>query len=109
VVTQRASNGSSGSGISESIHQTLDTLTHNIAETNYLEITRSSGKITDVIIWETAAKLKKIREYNITRTSGKISSVVAKQYDSTGALKNTLTSTITRTSGRISSISEVYV
>lgn len=103
MVTRRAS-----SGLSESSHQLLDTLIHNIAETNYLEITRSSGKITDVVIWETAAKLKKIREYNLTRSSGKISSVVAKQYDSAGVLKNTLTSTITRTSGKISSISEVY-
>lgn len=104
MLTQRASHAS---GISEQEHELLDTLIHNIAETNYAEITRSSGKITDFIIWETAAKLKKIREYNVTRTSGRISSVVAKQYDSSGALKNTLTSTITRTSGRISSISEV--
>lgn len=102
MLTQKAS-----SGITEQEHTLLDTLTHNIAETNYAEITRSSGKITDLIIWETAAKLKKIREYNVTRTSGRISSVVAKQYDSTGTLKNTLTSTVTRTSGRISSVAEV--
>jgi len=102
MLTIRSSNG-----ISEQEHELLDVLIHNIAETNYTEITRSSGKITDFIIWETVAKLKKIREYNLTRTSGKISSVVAKQYDSSGVLKSTLTSTITRTSGRISSIDEV--
>lgn len=102
MLTQR-----SNSGISYQDHEAIDSLIHNIAETNYLEITRSSGRIADVIIWETAAKLKKIRECNITRTSGRISSYVLKQYDLLGVLKNTLTTSITRTSGKISSTSGV--
>jgi hypothetical protein len=99
----------SGSGITEAQHEVLDTLVHEIAETNYLEVTRSSGQVTDVIVWETAAKLKKIRETNITYASGQVSVVVDKQYDSSGTIitGQTLTQTITRSSGQVASIASV--
>lgn len=96
-----------GSGITESQHEVLDTLVHELAETSYTEMTRSGGQVTDVIVWETAAKLKKVREANITRVSGQVSVVVEKQYDGSGVLKQTLTHTITRSGGQVASIATV--
>lgn len=100
---------SGSGGITESQHESLDTLVHDIAEDSYIEITRSSGKVTDVVIWTDSGKTKKIREWNITRSSGKVSQVVAKQYDGNGDLitGQTLTSSITRTGGQVSSITSV--
>ncbi len=100
----------SGSGISESQHEDLDSLVHNIAEDAFLEVTRDgSGKVTDVIIWTDSNKTTKIRETNITRTSGKVSQIVKKQYDGTGALiaGQTLTGTVARSSGKVASITWV--
>jgi len=91
-------------GLTEVTHETLDTLVHEIAETSYEEITRTSGRVTSIIIWATSAKLKKVRETTITRAAGKVSVIVEEQYDAAGTLKKTLTGTITRTSGRVSSI-----
>jgi hypothetical protein len=98
-----------GGGITEAQHEVIDSLVHELAETSYLEVTRSAGQVTDVIVWETAAKLKKIRETNVTRTAGQASVVVEKQYDGAGVLKQTLTHTITRSSGQVASIATVEV
>lgn len=99
----------SGGGISEATHENLDTLTHRIAETSYLEVTRSSGQVTSVIVWETAAKLKKIRETTITRSGGQVSTFVEKHYDASGALitGQTITNTVTRSGGQVASIDAV--
>jgi hypothetical protein len=91
-------------GITEDDHENFDTLVHEIAETSYEEITRTSGRVTSVIIWETSAKLKKVRETTITRAAGQVSVVIEEQYDAAGALKKTLTGTITRVGGKVSSI-----
>ena len=93
-----------GSGITPAQHQALDQLVHGIAETSYLELTRTNGRVSDVTYWTDSGKTTKIRETNITRTSGLVSSVVVKQYDGTGTLAQTLTGTVTRTSGQVSSI-----
>ena len=94
----------SGSGISEAQHEVLDTLTHLLAETCYTEITRSGGRVTDVITWTTSGKTTKVREVNLTRSGGQISSIVVKQYDGAGTLDKTLTGTVTRSSGQIANI-----
>lgn len=98
-----------GSGISEATHEALDTLVHNLAETMWTEVVRSSGRVTDVIVWETSAKLKKVRETSITRLSGQVSTIVVKQYDAAGVVvaNQTLTHTITRSSGQVASIDTV--
>lgn len=93
-----------GSGITEGQHEVLDTLTHWIDETNWQEIVRSGGKITNVINWETDAKLKKIRECVIARSGGKVSQLDAIQYDGAGAEKMRLTGVITRATGKVASI-----
>lgn len=96
----------SGGGISQAQHETLDTLVHNIAETNFLEVVRSAGKVTDVIHWTNSSKTTKVREVNISRSAGKVSSIVLKQYDGAGALvtNQTLTGTVARSGGRVASI-----
>ena len=93
-----------GSGITPAQHQALDQLVHLVAETSYLEITRTAGRVSDVTYWTDNTKTTKIRETNITRTAGQVSSVVVKQYDGTGTLAQTLTGTVTRTGGQASSI-----
>lgn len=99
--------GLSGSGLTAPQHLALDQLVHNIAETSYLEVTRSGGRVTDVIIWTDSGKTTKIREVNITRSSGQVSQVVTKQYDGGGSLVQTLTQTINRSSGQVASIDSV--
>lgn len=100
---------SGGSGISEGQHEGLDTLVHDVAETSYTEVTRTSGQVSSVIVWETSAKLKKIRETTVTRTSGQASTIVEKHYDAAGTViaGQTLTHTVTRSGGRVESIDTV--
>lgn len=93
-----------GSGITEAEHEVLDTLTHWLDETNWQEMVRSGGKVTNAIHWETSAKLKKIREVIITRATGKVSQIDIIQYDSAGVEKQRLVLVIARTGGKVSSI-----
>lgn len=95
---------SGGGGITEGEHELLDTLTHWIDETNWMEIVRSGGKVTNVINWETDAKLKKIREMVVQRSGGKASQMDFIQYDGSGVEKMRITGVISRTSGKVSSI-----
>jgi hypothetical protein len=98
-----------GSGISEAQHEALDTLVHDVAETSYVEVTRASGQVSNVTVWETAAKLKKVREAAVTRASGQVSVVVETQYDAAGLAiaGQVLTHTVTRSSGQVASIATV--
>jgi hypothetical protein len=100
---------SGGSGLTEGQHENLDTLVHEIAETCWTEVVRSLGRVTDIIVWETSAKLKKVRETNITRSGGQVDTIVTKQYDAAGVLiaNQTITRTVTRSSGQVASIDAV--
>jgi hypothetical protein len=104
--TVTVSLNTSTGGINSAQHKILDQLVHELAETSYCEIERTNGRVSSVIYYETAYKLKKIREITYLRTSGRIVQTVIKQYDSSGVLivGETLTGTITRTLGRVSSI-----
>lgn len=94
-----------GSGITEEQHQHLDTLTHWIDQTSYDEVTRTGGKVTSIVTWDSIAKNYKIREEIISRVSGKVSQVVTHQYDRiTGDLKETLTETYVRSNGKVVNI-----
>lgn len=95
-----------GSGLTEAGHEALDSLTHMLAETSFTEVTRVSGKTTNVTTWTDNGKTVKVREVAITRVSGRVSQYVLTQYDGAGALKNTLTGVITRTAGRVASIQD---
>ncbi len=97
-----------GGGIDAAAHKILDQLVHGIAENCYIEITRSSGRVTNITIWTTSSKTLKIREFIISRDiNNKVQIVTTKQYNSSGVLVETFTQTITRTSGKITSISGV--
>lgn len=94
-------------GITEAQHEALDTLVHDLSENYYLEVVRTSGRVTDIITWTDSGKTLKVREANITRTSGIVSQIVEKQYDGTGSLKYTMTYTVNRTGNQVSSIDAV--
>jgi hypothetical protein len=93
-----------GSGITEGQHEILDTLTHWIDETNWQELIRSGGKVTNAIHWETSAKLKKIREVLVTRAGGKVSQIDIVQYNSAGTESQRQVGVITRAGGKVESI-----
>lgn len=95
---------SAGGGITELQHDALDDLTHWIAETNFQEVVRSGGKVTNVINWTDSGKTVKIREMVITRTAGKVSQMDFIQYDGAGVEKQRMTGVITRTAGKVSSV-----
>lgn len=99
-----------GSGITAPQHEALDTLVHNLSETSYEEITRDgSGRMQDFTAWTDNTKVTKVREVSVTRDGGgRVATVVARQYNGTGTLVQTLTKTMTRDgSGRFQSFAVV--
>jgi hypothetical protein len=96
---------SAGGGITESQHETLDTLVHDIDESSYDEVIYGSGNLVSTyIVWETAAKLKKIREEQYTYSGSKVSQSVTIQYDGTGAVKMTMTEVYTYSGNKVTSV-----
>ena len=88
--------GQAATHLTSVTHNPLDQLVHNIAETSYMEVTRTGLQVDSVIIWETVAKLKKIREELYSYTGENVTTIITKQYNSSGVLEETLTETITR-------------
>lgn len=94
-----------GSGITEAQHEALDTLTHDIDESSYDEVTYGSGnRVSTYIVWETAAKLKKIREEQYTYSGNNVSQSVTIQYDGAGAVKMTMTEVYTYSGNKVTSV-----
>lgn len=95
-----------GGGLSESQHENLDTQTHNLAETRETVITRSAGKVTEILDRTTDPTPLSIRKVEITRTSGKVSQILVRQYDGSGAeiTAKRMTGTVNRTAGKVTSI-----
>ena len=94
-------------GVTNNSHKGLDHLIHNIAETSYLEITRTAGRVTSEIWWTNNSKILKIREITYSYITAFISSVVYKQYDPSGTLLETYTETYNRTGPFVTSIDGV--
>jgi hypothetical protein len=94
------------SGISAPTHRSLDQLVHLIAETSYLEVTRTAGRVTAVIVWTNSGKTEKVREILITRTNGAVSQILTKQY-AAGVITETFTQSVTRSGGKVASIGAV--
>ena len=88
-------------------HAIVDALTHNLAETSYEELTYTGNQVTDIVVWETVGKTKKIRETSLTYTGNKVTTEVNKQYDGAGVLTQTVTSTYTYTGNKLTSVSHV--
>ena len=96
--------GLTGTGLSEAQHEALDTITHDISETCYLELTRNTqGRVTVVSYWDSPAKTKKVRETVLTRNgAGRVTQDATTQYDAAGVVKMVLTTVFTRNgAGRV--------
>lgn len=97
-----------GGGITEAQHEALDTLTHDLTEGHTVTITKTSGKVSQVLAEVTPGGTD-IRKVDIlTRTSGKVSTLRVTQYDGTGVtIKRQLDLTLNRTAGKVTSITVV--
>lgn len=92
------------SGITEAQHDALDNMVHWLAETNYQEIIRTAGKVTNVTNWTDSGKTIKVREMIITRAAGKVSQLDFIQYDGAGVENQRMVGVITRSAGKIASV-----
>jgi len=100
---------SSTGGITTAQHRNLDQLVHEIAETFYYEVTRTTGKVSNETWWTTSGKTKKIRSIDYTYAGNLITQIVTKQYDSNGntIVGETLTETYNYSGQNINSITSV--
>lgn len=69
----------------------------------------SQGRLTSKIIWESLSKQKKITEVAMTYSSGRLLTAVTKEYNSSGALAETLTENITYVGSRVDKITRTAV
>jgi hypothetical protein len=98
----------SGSGLSESAHEVLDQLVHEVAEDSFDEVVYGVGnRVIGYIVWETSGKLKKIREEQYIYAGNLVTSIVVTQYDAAGDLKDQFTETVAYTGNRVDSITRV--
>lgn len=100
-----------GGGISLATHRAADQLVHNIAEGSYDEPVYTGNRVDAIITWETAAKLKKIREEIYTYTGNKVTTIVTKHYDAAGVLLSgeQMTETLAYTGNKLDSITRAVV
>jgi hypothetical protein len=98
---------SAGGGITETQHEALDTVTHNLTETHNVVVTRSSGKISEILAETTGGT--DIRKTEIlTRSSGKVATFRVTHYESDGStVKRQLDYTVNRSGGQVTSINVV--
>lgn len=97
-------------GLTETTHEALDTLTHDINETSFEEYLYTGTRIDAVTVWQTDSKLKKVREQALTYVAGKVSSVVSKQYAVDGStIVQTLTETYSYVGNLVDTIDRVLV
>ena len=103
-------NGGIG-GITEATHETLDTLTHHIAEDGYSAVTYNGNKITNYTIYTSNSMNTKIREYqlsyNINPCHTLVSQVHIIQYNAAGSPINTLTESFEYIGNKIVGINSV--
>lgn len=81
-------------GVSEAMHEVLDTFTHRLGEDAFTELLYTGKDLTSVIVWTSVAKTLKIREMTLAYTGKDLTSVVAEQFDGAGMLIATLTKTL---------------
>lgn len=94
--------------LTESAHEELDQLVHEIAEDSFDEVVYGVGnRVTGYIVWETSGKLKKIREEAYTYAGNLVTSIVVIQYDAAGVLKEQFMETVAYTGNRVDSITRV--
>jgi hypothetical protein len=89
---------SSSSGITESQHEALATLTHEVDATSYAEYTYLGAFPTSEVIWTNSSKTQKIREESYTYSGGSlVDQITTIQYDSIGVEKMRVVEDVTYT------------
>lgn len=75
------------------------------------KVTRSAGKVTNVIVYTDGTETKKYQELVITRSAGKVSTLELYQHNSAGTQKYKITATLVRDSGKFSyfDLSEAFL
>ena len=108
-ITNTGAAGIPGSGISLEEHEIIDSLVHNLAETQHTEIIRGGpgNKVIGVEIRTVPVTGTLIRSTSIFRTGGKVTSTIDNQHDENGIVVQSLTSTINRISGKVDSVDVV--
>ena len=94
----------SGGGLTETAHEALDRLTHQINENSYDEITYTGNKATNYTVWTNSGKTTKIREEQYTYTGNRVTQVITIQYDGSGTEKERLTEAYTYSGNNVSNI-----
>ena len=82
---------STGTHLTSTSHNLLDTLVHNIAENYFEEYIYSGAQVVRITIWTTSAKVLKIRESLFSYSGNKIVQEVNIQYSSAGVEVQRLT------------------
>lgn len=98
------------SGFDEAAHEELDTLAHNLVETNFSEIIYDvNNRIEQIIHWVNNTKTIKIREVfqSYVGLSQRVSSLTSIQYDAAGVSLYSVTTTYTYVGLRIVSAETV--
>jgi hypothetical protein len=90
-----------GGAFDPEIHRVLPQLAHEYDASGYEEYTYVSGRVTACVLWTSAAKVRKVREWAYTYTSGRVTTEVAIQYDATGVLVERLTYAYVYASGNV--------
>jgi len=101
--------GGSGSsqqpaGMTAAEHRALDQLVHILAETSFDEIIYTTGKVSDVITWTSAAKTLKVRDVALTYSGNQVTQTVTQQYDGGGSVVETITETYSYTGNNLDSV-----
>jgi hypothetical protein len=84
--------------ISESEHEGIASLVHELAQTAFARrFVDGTGRFLAFRFFTNAAETTKVRETEVTRDgAGRVATVVRKQYDAAGLLRQTLATTINR-------------
>ncbi len=97
----------SSSGITETQHEDLDTLVHELSESFYEEHAYSIGNLTNITVWTDATKTTKVRETQYTYSGWHITQEVVIQYNASGVEVQRMTYTYAYSGWRVISITAV--
>lgn len=110
AIRELALSGGAG-GITESTHETLDTLVHHIAEDGYSAVTYDGNKVMNYTIYTSNSMTTKIREYQLSYDINPCHTLVSQvhiiQYNAIGSPISTLTENFQYLGNKIVGISSV--
>ncbi len=98
----------SGSGVTETQHENLDTLTHDLSEDYFLEYTYQTGcsiRVASATYYVDDTKATKIREYNFQYSGVRVSQQTTIQFDFAGSEVQRLVLDYNYNGNRIQSVS----